>query len=117
MSQKNVISENVINLPWHDPNTKTGFSWAKYLEATRSKIAPSKIFDETSRFPHSTNRFKVGMKLEAIDPEHPALFCVVTVVSIKGSVLNKFELLLYILIMISSSHTCKVVLDFDVIIF
>ena len=71
-------------MPWQDPNTKTGFSWTKYLEATRSKIAPSKIFDEMSRFPHSTNRFKVGMKLEAIDPEHPALFCVVTVVSIKG---------------------------------
>ena len=71
-------------LPWQDPNTKTGFSWTKYLEATRSKIAPSKIFEETARFPHSTNRFKVGMKLEAIDPEHPALFCVVTVVCIKG---------------------------------
>ena len=93
MSQKNIHSENVINLPWHDPNTKTGFSWAKYLEATRSKIAPSKIFDETTRFPNSTNRFKVGMKLEAIDPEHPALFCVVTVVSIKGFVLNKFAVL------------------------
>ena len=71
-------------LPWQDTNTKTGFSWTKYLEATRSKIAPSKIFEETARFPHSPNRFKVGMKLEAIDPEHPALICVVTVVSVKG---------------------------------
>ena len=71
-------------LPWQDNNTKTGFSWTKYLEATHSKIAPSKIFEETARFPHSTNRFKVGMKLEAIDPEHPALFCVVTVVSVRG---------------------------------
>ena len=84
MSQKSNLPTTSINLPWQDPNTKTGFSWTKYLETTRSKIAPSKIFDEMSRFPHSTNRFKVGMKLEAIDPEHPALFCVVTVVSIKG---------------------------------
>ena len=90
LSQNNLSSETAISLPWQDPNTKTGFSWTKYLEATRSKIAPSKIFDETSRFPHSTNRFKVGMKLEAIDPEHPALFCVVTVVSIKGCISLNF---------------------------
>ena len=70
--------------PWQDQNTKTGFSWTRYLEATQAKIAPSKLFEDTARFPISLNRFKVGMKLEAIDPEHPSLFSIVTVVSIKG---------------------------------
>ena len=29
-------------------------------------------------FPQSRNSFKVGMKLEGLDPSHPSLFCVLT---------------------------------------
>lgn len=33
-------------------------------------------------FPQSRNGFKVGMKLEGLDPCHPALFCVLTVAEV-----------------------------------
>ncbi len=33
-------------------------------------------------FPQSRNGFKVGMKLEGLDPSHPALFCVLTVAEV-----------------------------------
>uniref|UniRef100_A0A673JGA1 Lethal(3)malignant brain tumor-like protein 4 n=1 Tax=Sinocyclocheilus rhinocerous TaxID=307959 RepID=A0A673JGA1_9TELE len=35
-------------------------------------------------FPQSRNGFKVGMKLEGLDPCHPALFCVLTVAEVQG---------------------------------
>jgi hypothetical protein len=47
-----------------------------------TKAAPSKLFK--CPFPAEENPFSVGMKLEAIDPEHPALICVVTVAEIQG---------------------------------
>uniref|UniRef100_A0A3Q4AJB5 SAM domain-containing protein n=1 Tax=Mola mola TaxID=94237 RepID=A0A3Q4AJB5_MOLML len=34
--------------------------------------------------PQSRNSFKVGMKLEGLDPCHPSLFCVLTVAEIQG---------------------------------
>lgn len=33
-------------------------------------------------FPQSRNSFKVGMKLEGLDPCHPSLFCVLTVAEV-----------------------------------
>lgn len=33
-------------------------------------------------FPQSRNAFKVGMKLEGLDPCHPAFFCVLTVAEV-----------------------------------
>uniref|UniRef100_A0A671N0U3 Lethal(3)malignant brain tumor-like protein 4 n=1 Tax=Sinocyclocheilus anshuiensis TaxID=1608454 RepID=A0A671N0U3_9TELE len=35
-------------------------------------------------FPQSRNGFKVGMKLEGLDPSHPAFFCVLTVAEVQG---------------------------------
>ncbi|KAK7079506.1 Present in Scm, l(3)mbt, and vertebrate SCML2, partial [Halocaridina rubra] len=66
--------------PWQDG--KNNFSWTKYLEyCGRSKglakAAPLKLWTEP--FPFARNLFRPGMKLEAIDPCHQALFCVVTV--------------------------------------
>ena len=34
--------------------------------------------------PNTKNGFKVGMKLEGIDPLHPSLYCVMTVAGVKG---------------------------------
>lgn len=39
-------------------------------------------------FPQSRNGFKVGYKLEGIDPEHPSLYCVLTSVEVRVSTLN-----------------------------
>ena len=35
-------------------------------------------------FPSQKNCFKVGMKLEGIDPLHPSLYCVMSVTEVKG---------------------------------
>lgn len=48
----------------------------------KAKAAPSKLFKDP--FPFGKNGFKVGMKLEGIDPDHPSLFCVLTVAEVKG---------------------------------
>ncbi|XP_066588878.1 lethal(3)malignant brain tumor-like protein 3 isoform X2 [Prorops nasuta] len=61
---------------------KLGFSWAKYLEHCKAKAAPAKLFKDS--FPDSKNHFKVGMKLEGIDPEHPSRYCVLTVAEVVG---------------------------------
>ncbi|XP_034934772.1 lethal(3)malignant brain tumor-like protein 3 isoform X2 [Chelonus insularis] len=66
--------------PWQ--KVKSGFSWAKYLDYTKAKAAPLKLFKDP--FPYGKNAFKVGMKLEGIDPEHPARYCVLTVSEVVG---------------------------------
>ena len=48
----------------------------------KAKAAPSKLFKDP--YPYLKNGFKVGMKLEGIDPEHPACFCVLTVAEVRG---------------------------------
>ena len=58
------------------------FSWGRYLDATNAKAAPTKLF--STGIPDRPNPFRVGMKMEAIDPEHQAIFCCVTVAEIKG---------------------------------
>ena len=58
------------------------FSWSKYLERRKAQAAPEKLFP--GRFPEVKNGFRPGMKLEAIDPEHQSLFCVMTVAEVQG---------------------------------
>ena len=70
-------------LPWKEEGS---FCWDTYLEYGNARAAPSKLF--TFPFPAEANPFKPGMKLEAIDPEHPALICVVTVVETLGKYLT-----------------------------
>ncbi|XP_071536853.1 lethal(3)malignant brain tumor-like protein 3 isoform X2 [Panulirus ornatus] len=89
-NSKNVslTSESLVSRfqhPWQDG--KNNFSWVKYLEHCGrakglAKAAPLKIWPEP--FPFSRNLFKPGMKLEAIDPAHQSLFCVMTVAEIIG---------------------------------
>jgi lethal(3)malignant brain tumor-like protein len=52
------------------------FQWDTYL-TPKSVPAPVSLFK--SPYPRAPNPFKVGMKLEAIDPQHQRLFCVCTV--------------------------------------
>uniref|UniRef100_A0A671UJV3 L3MBTL histone methyl-lysine binding protein 1b n=1 Tax=Sparus aurata TaxID=8175 RepID=A0A671UJV3_SPAAU len=64
--------------------TQRAWSWPAYLEEERAIAAPVKLFKEHQSFPQSRNSFKVGMKLEGLDPSHPSLFCVLTVAEIQG---------------------------------
>ncbi|XP_021114591.1 lethal(3)malignant brain tumor-like protein 2 isoform X2 [Heterocephalus glaber] len=51
------------------------FDWETYLEKTKSKAAPSRLFNMDC----PNHGFKVGMKLEAVDLMEPRLICVATV--------------------------------------
>ncbi|ELW64442.1 Lethal(3)malignant brain tumor-like protein 2 [Tupaia chinensis] len=51
------------------------FTWEAYLEKTKSKAAPSRLFNMDC----PNHGFKVGMKLEAVDLMEPRLICVATV--------------------------------------
>ncbi|KAL6266334.1 hypothetical protein P5V15_003189 [Pogonomyrmex californicus] len=66
--------------PWQ--RGKLGFSWPKYLEHCKAKAAPVKLFKDP--FPYTKNQFRVGMKLEGIDPEHPSRYCVLTIAEVVG---------------------------------
>lgn len=54
------------------------------MKTKEFRSAPKKLFK--SPFPDKINNFKVNQKLEGIDPEHEALFCVMTVVKICGNI-------------------------------
>ncbi|KAL5016605.1 hypothetical protein ScPMuIL_006194 [Solemya velum] len=58
------------------------FSWPKYLEDENATAATARMFKEA--YPGTKNAFKVGMKIEGIDPKHPSLYCVLTVAEIMG---------------------------------
>ncbi|NWI09276.1 LMBL3 protein, partial [Crypturellus soui] len=61
---------------------KTVWNWVSYLEEEQMVAAPLKLFREYQSFPQGRNGFKVGMKLEGLDPEHPSRFCVLTVAEV-----------------------------------
>ncbi|XP_067881241.1 lethal(3)malignant brain tumor-like protein 3 isoform X2 [Heterodontus francisci] len=63
---------------------RKAWCWASYLEEEKAVVAPTKLFKECQSFPQSKNGFKVGMKLEGIDPEHPSMYCVLTVAEVCG---------------------------------
>ncbi|XP_058232977.1 lethal(3)malignant brain tumor-like protein 1 isoform X2 [Hemibagrus wyckioides] len=66
------------------PAKKKAWSWPAFLEEEKAVAAPLKLFKEHQAFPQSRNAFKVGMKLEGLDPCHPAFFCVLTVAEVQG---------------------------------
>ncbi|XP_048794085.1 lethal(3)malignant brain tumor-like protein 3 isoform X1 [Lagopus muta] len=58
--------------------------WASYLEEEKAIAVPTKLFKEYQSFPYNKNGFKVGMKLEGVDPEHQSIYCVLTVAEVCG---------------------------------
>uniref|UniRef100_A0A672MDR5 L3MBTL histone methyl-lysine binding protein 3 n=1 Tax=Sinocyclocheilus grahami TaxID=75366 RepID=A0A672MDR5_SINGR len=63
---------------------KKAWCWASYLEQERAVAAPSKLFKEYQSFPQCKNGFRVGMRLEGIDSEHPSMYCVLTIAEVLG---------------------------------
>ncbi|EDW98519.1 uncharacterized protein LOC6538280 isoform X1 [Drosophila yakuba] len=59
------------------------FRWSEYLKSKGKDVAaPIHLF--LNPFPISPNCFERGMKLEAIDPENCSLFCVCSIVEVRG---------------------------------
>ncbi|XP_075410677.1 lethal(3)malignant brain tumor-like protein 3 isoform X2 [Tenrec ecaudatus] len=66
------------------PKGKKAWCWASYLEEEKAVAVPTKLFKEHQSFPYNKNGFKVGMKLEGVDPEHQSIYCVLTVAEVCG---------------------------------
>nr|KAF6363021.1 L3MBTL histone methyl-lysine binding protein 3 [Pipistrellus kuhlii] len=66
------------------PKGKKAWCWASYLEEEKAVAVPTKLFKEYQSFPYNKNGFKVGMKLEGVDPEHQSVYCVLTVAEVCG---------------------------------
>ncbi|XP_065074036.1 lethal(3)malignant brain tumor-like protein 3 isoform X2 [Ochlerotatus camptorhynchus] len=58
------------------------FAWEVYLSKTQGTPSPLNLF--VNPYPGGPNKFRTGMKLEAIDPENNSLFCVCTIVEVRG---------------------------------
>nr|XP_025042203.1 lethal(3)malignant brain tumor-like protein 1 [Pelodiscus sinensis] len=63
---------------------KEGWSWASYLEEQKAVAAPLNLFQEYQAVSQHRNGFKVGMKLEGIDPQHPSMYFILTVAEVCG---------------------------------
>ncbi|XP_062847313.1 lethal(3)malignant brain tumor-like protein 4 isoform X2 [Trichomycterus rosablanca] len=75
---KNKVSTSSVN------SKKKSWSWDQYLEEEGAIAAPVKLFTQYQSFPSSKNGFKMGMRLEGIDPLHPSMFCVLSVAEVIG---------------------------------
>uniref|UniRef100_A0A665TX58 SAM domain-containing protein n=1 Tax=Echeneis naucrates TaxID=173247 RepID=A0A665TX58_ECHNA len=60
------------------------WSWQQYLNQQKAEAAPTTLFTQSQSFPSRRHGFKVGMKLEGVDPLHPSMFCVLTVAEVIG---------------------------------
>ncbi|KFV99132.1 Lethal(3)malignant brain tumor-like 1 [Fulmarus glacialis] len=63
---------------------KEGWSWASYLEEQKAVAAPLDLFQDYQGASQHKNGFKVGMKLEGIDPQHPSMYFILTVAEVCG---------------------------------
>ncbi|XP_062561940.1 polycomb protein Scm [Armigeres subalbatus] len=59
------------------------FDWTEYLRESGSVPAPAECFKQALVPP--TNEFKIGMKLEALDPRNVTSTCIASVVGVLGS--------------------------------
>ncbi|XP_055308369.1 polycomb protein Scm-like [Sitodiplosis mosellana] len=59
------------------------FNWDEYLKETNSEAAPPECFKQALNPP--PNEFKIGMKLEALDPRCVTSTCIGTVINVLGS--------------------------------
>ncbi|KAH9504144.1 Lethal(3)malignant brain tumor-like protein 3 [Bulinus truncatus] len=58
------------------------FDWDQYLAETGAVGTPKRFFRDP--FPNNRNGFRLGMRLEGVDPKHQALYCVLSVAEIQG---------------------------------
>uniref|UniRef100_A0A452GWD2 Uncharacterized protein n=1 Tax=Gopherus agassizii TaxID=38772 RepID=A0A452GWD2_9SAUR len=65
----------ILKQPLYSKGKKL-WCWASYLEEEKAIAAPTKLFKEYQSFPYGKNGFKVGMKLEGVDPEHQSMYFV-----------------------------------------
>uniref|UniRef100_H0ZIB1 Lethal(3)malignant brain tumor-like protein 2 n=1 Tax=Taeniopygia guttata TaxID=59729 RepID=H0ZIB1_TAEGU len=71
----NFCKRNNIELTPPKRHEAKTFSWERYLEETKSRPAPSRLFNTDC----PNHGFKAGMKVEAVDLMEPRLICVATV--------------------------------------
>ncbi|XP_060628264.2 lethal(3)malignant brain tumor-like protein 1 isoform X1 [Anolis sagrei] len=83
-------SSNIGNEEWNlsqldlSEEKTEGWTWASYLEELKAIAAPLNLFQEHQLVGHDKNGFKVGMKLEGIDPQHPSMYFILTVAEVCG---------------------------------
>ena len=84
-------------------NSTISFSWSEYLKSTNATAVPESFFLNVCNFLslilqklitfyffqalpnfNPSSFFEVGHRLEGIDPKHPSLFCVLSVVQVVG---------------------------------
>ncbi|KAK6491918.1 lethal(3)malignant brain tumor-like protein 3 isoform X1 [Huso huso] len=75
--------KNKMSSP-HVNGKKKTWCWDRYLEEQKAIAASVKLFTEHQTFPSNNNGFKVGMRLEGIDPLHPSMLCVLSVAEVLG---------------------------------
>ncbi|KAL7374034.1 hypothetical protein ABVT39_020583 [Epinephelus coioides] len=75
---KNKVSSTQVSVK------RRSWSWQQYLNEQKAEAAPLLLFTQSQSFPSWRTGFKVGMKLEGIDPLHPSMFCVLTVAEVIG---------------------------------
>ncbi|KAL0594971.1 Lethalmalignant brain tumor-like protein 1 [Plecturocebus cupreus] len=63
---------------------KEGWSWESYLEEQKAITAPVSLFQDSQAVTDNKNGFKLGMKLEGIDPQHPSMYFILTVAEVCG---------------------------------
>ncbi|CAK8691450.1 unnamed protein product [Clavelina lepadiformis] len=67
---------------------KRDFVWEDYLSSQKARDAPLDIFEEltgSKAFPSNPNRFRVEWLLEAVDPLHQSMICLVSVAAVMGN--------------------------------
>ncbi|KFP61953.1 Lethal(3)malignant brain tumor-like 1 [Cariama cristata] len=92
--RKNSVGDSAISNPEADAwngnqhgaseEKKEGWSWASYLEEQKAVAAPLDLFQDYQVASQHKNGFKVGMKLEGIDPQHPSMYFILTVAEVCG---------------------------------
>ncbi|XP_008400397.1 lethal(3)malignant brain tumor-like protein 4 isoform X1 [Poecilia reticulata] len=75
---KNKVSSTQVSVK------RRSWSWQQYLNEQKAEAAPPSLFTQDQSCPSRRTAFKVGMKLEGIDPLHPSMFCVLTVAEVIG---------------------------------
>ncbi|KAF7656614.1 hypothetical protein LDENG_00038920 [Lucifuga dentata] len=78
MEMKNKVSNTQVSVK------RRSWSWQQYLADQKAEAAPLSLFTQSQSFPSKKNGFKVGMKLEGVDPLHPSMICVLTVAEVIG---------------------------------